>query len=483
MTTYQSTLAEDAAADLKSLSEANLAYAAAFPGDLPTRQPVHTIYGGAQLFKAETGQRLGQLALRALDDFGPDAFSFARAVGMEGAQELPTTLDTQAPLVARFKADPKAFEGEHRAAWLALTVYERVRAKLEREAVEDMRIDFEDGFGNRPDAEEDEVAVRAAKELAKAMAEGIVPPFVGIRIKPLNEELKLRAVRTLDLFITTLVQTAGKLPEGFVVTLPKVPVPEQVTALVRLFERLESRLGLEPKSLKLELMVELTATFFDRFGNNNLPLLLQAAEGRCSGAHFGTYDYTASCNITAAYQTMDHPACDFAVLLMKNCFANTGVFLSDGATNIMPVGPHRAAAGEALTAQQQRENVEAVHRAWAIAYGHIQRSLRLGVYQGWDLHPAQLPVRYAALYAFFLSGFSAAAERLGNFIDKAAQATLVGNVFDDAATGQGLLNYFLRGLACGAVSLPELKVTGLTEEEMLLRSFAKILDARTARGH
>ncbi|MCA9644198.1 MAG: hypothetical protein KC492_26070, partial [Myxococcales bacterium] len=147
MTTYQSTLAEDAAADLKSLSEANLAYAAAFPGDLPTRQPVHTIYGGAQLFKAETGQRLGQLALRALDDFGPDAFSFARAVGMEGAQELPTTLDTQAPLVARFKADPKAFEGEHRAAWLALTVYERVRAKLEREAVEDMRIDFEDGFG------------------------------------------------------------------------------------------------------------------------------------------------------------------------------------------------------------------------------------------------------------------------------------------------------------------------------------------------
>ncbi|MCA9631082.1 MAG: phosphoenolpyruvate kinase [Myxococcales bacterium] len=482
MTTYQSTLAEEAAADLKSLSEANLAYAANFPGDLPTRQPVHTVYGGAQLFKAETAQRLGQLALRSLSDFAPDAFSFARAVGMEGAEGLPTTLAEQAPLVERFSTDAKAFEAEHRAAWLALTVYDRVKKKLEREAVEDLRIDFEDGFGNRPDAEEDEVAVRAAKELAKAMQDGSVPPFVGIRIKPLNEELKLRAVRTLDLFITTLVRTAGKLPEGFVVTLPKVPVPEQVTALVRLFERLETRLGLAAKSLKLELMVELTATFFDRFGNNNLPLLLQAAEGRCTGAHFGTYDYTASCNITAAYQTMDHPACDFAVLLMKNCFANTGVFLSDGATNIMPVGPHRAASGESLTAQRQRENTEAVHYAWRVAYGHIQRSLRLGVYQGWDLHPAQLPVRYAALYAFFLSGFSAASERLGNFIDKAAQATLVGNVFDDAATGQGLLNYFLRGLACGAVSLDELKQTGLTEEEMLLRSFAKILDSRTARG-
>lgn len=482
MTVYTSTLADEAKSELEALSKANLAYAEAFPGDLPTRQPVHTVYGGAQLYKAETAARLGKLALRALDDFAPDAFSFARAVAMEGSQDLPTSLGEQAPLVARFEADPKAFEHEHRSAWLALTVYRRVRAKLEREAVEDLRIDFEDGFGNRPDAEEDETAVRTALELSRAMREGLAPPFVGIRIKPFNEELKLRAVRTLDLFITTLVTDAGRLPDGFVVTLPKIPVPEQVATLVSLFERLEARLKLPAKSLKLELMVELTATFFDRHGMNNLPLLLKAADGRCSGAHFGTYDYTASMNITAAFQTMDHPACDFAVLLMKNAFANTGVFLSDGATNVMPVGPHRAATGETLSAQQSQENTESVHAAWRLAYSHIQRSLRLGIYQGWDLHPGQLPIRYAALYAFFLSGFSAAADRLSNFIDKAAQATLVGNVFDDAATGQGLLNYFLRGVACGAVSLEELGTTGLTEEEMQLRSFAKILDARTARG-
>ncbi len=479
MSVHTSTLANEASDELAALSEANLAYAQAFPGDLPTRQPVHTVYGGAQLYKAETPVRLGELALRSLDEYAPDAFTFARAIGMEGAGELPVTLTEQAPVVARFHVDPKAFEKENRAAWLALTVYQRVRAKLSREAVEDLRIDFEDGFGSRPDPEEDEAAVRTAKELARAMSEGLVPPCIGIRIKPLNEENKMRSVRTLDLFITTLVREAGKLPDGFVVTLPKIPVPEQVSTLVKLFERLEARLGLSPRSLKMELMVELTATFFDRFGRVNLPLLLAAADGRCTGAHFGTYDYTASCNITAAYQTMDHPASDFAVLLMKNTLSNTGVFLSDGATNVMPVGPHRASSGKPLSAQQQRENVAAVHHAWRTAYGHIQRSLRLGVYQGWDLHPAQLPIRYAALYAFFLSGFSAAAERLKNFIDKAAQATLVGNVFDDAATGQGLLNYFLRGLACGAVSVEELGSTGLTEEEMQLRSFAKILDART----
>lgn len=481
MSVFHSTLAEEAQTELATLSEANLAYARAFPGDLPTRQPVHTVYGGAQLFKAETAKRLGELALRSLDEYAADAFCFARAVGMEGADELPTTLAQQLPLVDRFRADPSAFELENRAAWLALTVFQRVRAKLEREAVEDLRIDFEDGFGNRPEAEEDETAVRAAKELARSMREGIAPPFVGIRIKPLNEELKMRAVGTLDLFITTLVEEAGKIPEGFVVTLPKIPVPEQVSTLVKLFEKLEVRLGLAPRTLKLEMMVELTATFFDRFGRINLPLLLEAADGRCTGAHFGTYDYTASCNITAAYQTMDHPACDFAAHLMKNTLANTGVFLSDGATNVMPVGPHRARAGEKLTTQQERENTAAVHHAWRVAYQHIQRSLRLGIYQGWDLHPAQLPIRYAALYAFFLSGFSAAAERLGNFIEKAAQATLVGNVFDDAATGQGLLNYFLRGLACGAVRVEELASTGLTEEEMQLRSFAKIMDARTKR--
>jgi hypothetical protein len=207
-----------------------------------------------------------------------------------------------------------------------------------------------------------------------------------------------------------------------------------------------------------------------------LPRLLDAAAGRMTGAHFGTYDYTASCDITAAYQKMGHPACDFAKHMMKVTFASTGVALSDGATNIMPVAPHRGS----LTEEQKAQNRAAVHAAWRLHADDVRRSLVNGFYQGWDLHPGQLPTRYAAVYGFFLEGLAAASERLKNFVEKAAQATLVGDVFDDAATGQGLLNFFLRGIACGAVTEDEALATGLSLDEIRTRSFVKILDARRA---
>jgi hypothetical protein len=175
---------------------------------------------------------------------------------------------------------------------------------------------------------------------------------------------------------------------------------------------------------------------------------------------------------------MDHPACDFARHVMKVTLAGTGVWLSDGATNALPVAPHRAGVGERLNDQQLMENRQAVQQAWKLAYDHTMHSLKHGFYQGWDLHPGQLPVRYAACYAFFLEGFKDASERLSNFMEKAAQATLVGNVFDDAATGQGLLNYFLRALNCGAITEEDVVATGLSLEEVRSRSFAKIMDNR-----
>lgn len=427
-----STLWDEAKEELELLADANNGYRRRYPGETGARQPVHTVYGGAQLYKAETTNKLGELALRALSEHAKDAGGLARALGLSTTGELHER------------------------------VHARVVDKLEREPVEDFRIDFEDGFGNRPDAEEDETAVRTAKELARAMKEGLAPPFIGIRIKPLNEELKRRSVRTLDLFVTTLAaETGGVLPDGFVVTLPKIPVPEQVTTLVRLFEKLEARTRLRPGSLKLEMMIELTQTILAADGRSNLPLLLDAAEGRCVAAHFGTYDYTASANITAAYQKMDHPACDFALHMMKVAYEGTGIFLSDGATNVMPVG-----------------DTANVHDSWRLSRSHIRHSLVNGIYQGWDLHPAQLPVRYATTYEFFLEGFDAASTRLRNFVDKAAQATLVGDVFDDAATGQGLLNYFLRALSCGAISEEEVATTGLTLDEIRTRSFVAILDGR-----
>ncbi len=120
-----------------------------------------------------------------------------------------------------------------------------------------------------------------------------------------------------------------------------------------------------------------------------------------------------------------------------------------------------------------------MHAAWKLHYDHVRHSLANGFYQGWDLHPAQLPTRYAALYSFFLEGLDAASARLKAFVAKAGQATLVGEVFDDAATGQGLLNYFLRASECGAITEKEaVERSGLTVGELKGRSFVKILKGR-----
>jgi citrate lyase beta subunit len=409
----------------RRLAGANLAFLERYPGESCARQPVQVIYGGAHLFKADAAAKLGSLALKTLDQFAPDAATLARVLDL--------------------RCDPDA-------------VYSRVLEKLRREPVEDLRIDFEDGYGVRPDTEEDSHAIAAAEEVAKGFAAGSLPPYIGIRIKSFSEESFQRSVRTLDLFLTTLVEkTGGTLPPNFAITYPKAVIPEQVTALADLLDQLETVLGLAAGSLHVELMIETTQSILV------LQDLLRASRGRCIGAHFGAYDYTASCNITAASQHMLHPACDFARGMMQVAYAGTGIWLSDGATNVLPIGKDPAV----------------VHRAWKLHYDHIRHSLESGFYQGWDLHPAQLPTRYAAVYAFFLEGLTAAGQRLRNFMDKAAQATLVGDVFDDAATGQGLLNYFLRALNCGAITEAEAEAqAGLSVAELRSGSFGKILAGR-----
>jgi hypothetical protein len=231
--------------------------------------------------------------------------------------------------------------------------------------------------------------------------------------------------------------------------------------------------------VKFEIMVEMTQAIIGAEPVVPLRAFVAAGKGRCVGAHFGTYDYTAGCGITATYQYMANPVCDFAKHVMQVSLAGTPMMLSDGATNIMPVGPHRAASGSSLTPAQKSENERVVHRAWKLSFDHILHSLETGYYQGWDLHPGQLPIRYAAVYSFFLESLEPASARLKAFVEKAAKATLLGDVFDDAATGQGLLNFFLRGIACGAITEDEARATGLTLEEIRGRSFMKIVQGRT----
>jgi hypothetical protein len=260
--------------------------------------------------------------------------------------------------------------------------------------------------------------------------------------------------------------------------LPKVTIPEQVITLIKLFDIIEKKNNLTPGSLKMETMVEATQIIMDDEGRNPLMKIIKASDGRCIAAHFGTYDYTASCGITAKYQTMDHPVCDFAHHMTKVALGGTGIFLSDGATNVMPVAPHR---GNDLTEEQLEENRQSVYNAWKIGYGHSMHSLVNGFYQGWDLNPAQLPMRYAATYNFFLSSYEDAVFRLKTFVDRAAISTLTGDIFDDAATGQGLLNFFLKAMNCGAISEQEATATGLTIDEIRSRSFYKILQGRRGK--
>ena len=469
----------DTAQLLDQLGEANRHFQQTYPGDRPDRQPVHTVYGGANLFKADTCVRMGDIALRSLHTYAPNFVELARVLHLKGHEHLPTLESDIAALTTRLD-NMSEQERKQEAGWLAYSVYNKMVQKLKTEAVEDFRIDFEDGFGNRPDAEEDATAEQAAKEVAAGMRQGTLSPFIGIRIKPFTEDLKARGVHTLDIFLTTLLaETGGKLPDNFVVMLPKVTIPEQMTTMVRLLELLEKANGLAPDTLRMETMVEATQIIMDEEGRNPLLRIIRASEGRCIAAHFGTYDYTASAGITAKYQTMAHPVCDFAHHMTKVALGGTGIFLSDGATNVMPIGPHR---GDDLSYEQLRENRESVHNAWRQGFAHTTHSLINGLYQGWDLNPAQLPMRYAATYAFFLSSYADAVHRLRTFVERAAISTLTGDIFDDAATGQGLLNFFLKALNCGAITEEEMTATGLTKEEINTRSFYQILEGRRQKA-
>ena len=440
------TVSAEARGRLELLRPDNLAFNARHPGERPGRQPVHVVYGGGHLFRADTASRLGAVARKALADYASDATTLDAALGL----------------------------GVHAGA-----VYARIQEKLVREPVEDYRIDFEDGYGSRPDAEEDGHVTFAAREVAAGLKGGTLPPFIGIRIKPLNEELRARSIRTLHIFLATIMGEAGRLPPNFVITLPKISLPEQVAAFADVLGTLERELGLESNALRFEVMIETPQVVVSADGRSPLPLLLDAAAGRLSAAHFGTYDYTAGLGITAAHQRMRHPACDFAKQMMQVAYAGTGIWLSDGSTAVLPVPLHRAAEGTHLTAQQEAWNRDSVHAAWKLHFDDVRHSLANAFYQGWDLHPAQLVTRYAAVFSFFVEGLDAAGDRLRNFVTKAAQATLVGDVFDDAATGQGLLNYFLRAINSGAVTEAEAVArSGLSVAEIRGRSFVAILKAR-----
>jgi citrate lyase beta subunit len=386
----------------------------------PGRRPVQVLYGGAHLFRPNAVARLGELARAALETYAPDGPTFAYALGL-----------SLTPTQGR----------ELRAA---------VVAKLEREPVEDLRIDFEDGYGARPDAEEDRHGEAAGTAVLEAQRNGVLPPFIGVRLKPLVGRWAQRSLRTLDLFASRL---GPELPPGFAVTLPKVSVPVQVELLRRALEAVEHRLGWPAGSVAIELMVETPAALVALDGRLAILNLVEAAGGRCRSVHVGPYDLTSALGISGANQWLGHPMVELVRRLLQLALAGTGVTVADGPTTLLPVGPHK----EPRSDQERAANRDAVFRAWARTADDIRRAYGDGIVQGWDLHPAQLPARYGTLFAMLRGELPGATARLRQFLDQSAQATRLGAEFDDAATARGLLNSLLRAIECGAASTAEVE--------------------------
>jgi citrate lyase beta subunit len=455
------------------LNAAHKSQSARYPGWSAERRPIHVFYGGAHLFRAGIARRLGELAVRSLDDFAPDFASFARAIELPGAEKLPSVPKEITVLEKSLDANPKATGAQSSQAWLAHAVYRRVREKLRREPVEDYRIDFEDGYGIRADAEEDAHATAAAKELAAGHRAGELPPFFGLRIKPFTAALRDRSLRTLDLFLSELAAQMGEaVPKQLRITLPKVTLPDEVAALADVCSRLEPLLDFEPGALRIELMIESPRAIFNERGEVAIPSLVAAARGRCIAAHFGPFDYATSLGMAVVDDPLGSQSSNFAREAIHIALAGTGVALADGPTTTLPIPKHRAADGATLNTRQREENTAVVHAAWRAHFQNVRCGLETGFYQGWDLHPAQLPIRYAATYAFFLENLDTAAHRLCNFVESAAQATRLGHVFDDAANARGLANHLLLAINCGATTAGEVQsATGLAPEDLLNHNY------------
>jgi citrate lyase beta subunit len=323
---------------------------------------------------------------------------------------------------------------------LAADVRSRVLAKLITEPIEDLRLDFEDGYGDRGDGAEDADASRAAGLLAAEAATGKAPPFTGLRCKSLEPATRRRAIRTLDAFLGGLL-SRGPLPDGFVVTLPKVTSADQVTAMARLCGLLEDSHGLPPGALVFEVQVETPQLILGSDGAAVIARCVHAAhEGRLTGLHYGTYDYSAALGIAAQQQSLEHPVADHARAVMQVAAAGTGVRLCDGSSNVLPEGGR-----------------DQVIEAWTLHARLVSRSLDRGFYQGWDMHPGQLASRYAATFGFFREGLPAAAARLRGYVGRERSGVL-----EEPATARALAGFLRRGLDCGAATEPELtELTGL----------------------
>jgi citrate lyase beta subunit len=363
------------------LADVDADLAAHFPGDRPEAQPVHTVYVSAAEASADIPATWGGAAVDLLERHGS---VFAELGGAD--------------------------------------VLDLVRDRLITAPIADLRLDFEDGYGRRGDDVEDADARRAGNTL-RALGLGTS----GIRFKGLTLADRPRAVRTLELVLE------GGVPDGFVFTVPKLRAAEQVTATVWVCQALEQAHGLPVGALRFELQIESPQAVLGADGAATLARALHMADGRCTGLHYGTYDYSAACGITPQNQSLEHPVADHAKAVMLVAAAQTGVWVADGSTQVNPVG----------TDDQVAQAIRRHHRL-------VTRSLERGFYQGWDMHPGHLVTRWLATFTFFRAALVAAGPRLQAYLERRG-----GAVADEPATAEALAAVVLRGLDCGAFGIDD----------------------------
>jgi hypothetical protein len=403
----------------QQLGDTDAFLARCYPGDSARRQPVHTVYVRADRYTVDLPRQWGTAARRLVDDHG-------------GIEALCVDLGLSAEM----------------AEQVAL----RVISKLQIEPIEDLRLDFEDGYGNRGDDVEDAEAVRGAGELASAIRSGEAPAFAGLRFKSLEESTRRRGIRTLDLFLGGLLSKLDQLPDGLVITLPKVSVVSQVERMVSVCEQLEKVYGLPVGCLRFEIQVETPQLVVGADGRLPVATAIHAGEGRINALHYGTNDYSASLQIAAEYQSVADPAADFAMSIMQVAAAGTGVHLADGSTSILPVG-----------------SAEDVRAAWRLHADLVRRGLERGYLQGWDTHPGHLPTRFLVNFAFYREAFPQAAGRLSDYV-----ADTNSEILDEPASGRALARYLHRGIACGAIDEAELiSSTGIDGDALAAMAFRR----------
>ena len=369
----QSLVQHGSLAEIEDLVDSAERYLRAnYPGDRPDPQPVHTVYTSAAFASPDVVNDWAAAALRILD------------ANRDVLSELT--------------------DG---------SVVDRARARLMDAPIMDLRFDFEDGY--RGDDEDGDIR-RTGAALAVLGIKG------GIRIPGLTSMDWRRSVHILE----TLFDQWGSVPAQFVFTVPKFRALQQVTAAVKLCSLLEQVHGLQANTVRFELQIESPQAVIAADGSATVARAVHESEGRCESLHYGTYDYSAACGISAADQSLDHPVADHAKAVMLAAAAQTGTWVADGSTQIVPRG-----------------DAHQVADALRLHFGLVTRSLRRGYYQGWDMHPGHLVTRWLADFTFYRAALELAIPRLSAYLGRSDD-------FDEPASAEALARVVLRGLDCGA---------------------------------